>query len=194
MGEASRKTDQRHGTILEKICQTDSVHGFQGRSGITTFKDPQDFLDPQCRNAIQRRKVCLFSTVPLMRFKRRGRSTIRITLENVSPLPIDYLNLTFDDSTMGLAQQALLEGELSVFDTYETEYDLVHRQVLTWDAENGKIEIPPGKMMTMTVNCFGKAGWCGLSAKFSAGLALTNLKHERINTHILRLFSAGHGG
>lgn len=95
---------------------------------------------------------------------------------------------------MGLAQQTLLEGELSVFDTYETEYDLMHRQVLTWDAENSKIEIPPGKMMTVTVNCFGKAGWCGWPADFSAGLVLTILQHERIDTHLLRLFSAGHGG
>ncbi|KAF9652866.1 hypothetical protein BDM02DRAFT_3153426 [Thelephora ganbajun] len=108
--------------------------------------------------------------LPLLRIRRTSlthsavmlyngeRSTIRITLENVSSLLIDYLNLTFDDSTMGPAQQALLEGELSVFDTYETEYDLIHRQVLTWDAENDKVEIPPGKMMTVTVSCFGKAG------------------------------------
>jgi hypothetical protein len=66
MGEANRKTDQRCGATLEKTRQTDSIHGFQGRSGITTSEDPQDFLDPQCRNAIQRRKVCLFPTVPLM--------------------------------------------------------------------------------------------------------------------------------
>ena len=62
---------------------------------------------------------------------------------------------------MGPAQQALLEGELSVFDTYETEYDLIHRHVLTWDAEYSKVEIPPGKMMTVTISCFGKAGWYG---------------------------------
>lgn len=60
---------------------------------------------------------------------------------------------------MSTAQQTLLDGELSVFDAYETEYDLTHRQVLTWDAENSKFEIPPGKMMAVTVNCFGKAGW-----------------------------------
>lgn len=74
-------------------------------------------------------------------------------------MPIDYLNLTFDDSTMGPAQQALLGGELSVFDAYETEYDLIHRRVLTWDSEDNKVEVPPGKMMTVTVSCFGKAGW-----------------------------------
>lgn len=111
--------------------------------------------------------------LPLLRIRRTSlthsavmlyngeRSTIRITLENVSSLAIDYLNLTFDDSTMGPAQQRLLEGELSVFETYETEYDLVHRQVITWDLGNCRVEIPPGKMMTVVVSCFGKAGWCG---------------------------------
>lgn len=108
--------------------------------------------------------------LPLLRIRRTSlthsavmlyngeRSTIRITLENVSSLAIDYLNLTFDDSTMGPAQQRLLEGELSVFETYETEYDLVHRQVITWDLGNCRVEIPPGKMMTVVVSCFGKAG------------------------------------
>lgn len=75
---------------------------------------------------------------------------------------------------MGPAQQALLEGELSVFDTYETEYDLIHRQTLTWDAEHNKVEIPPGKVMTVTVSCFGKAGWCGRPSQFSADLILTD--------------------
>ena len=90
-------------------------------------------------------------------------------------MPIDYLSLTFDDSTMGPAQQALLEGELSVFDTYETEYDLIHRRALTWDAENSRVEIPPGKVMTVTVSCFGKAGWYGRAAQFPDDLTLTNL-------------------
>ena len=76
---------------------------------------------------------------------------------------------------MGPAQQTLLEGELSVFDAYETEYDLIHRQVLTWDAENSKVEIPPGKVMTVTVSCFGKAGWYGQHVKFSVDPALTDL-------------------
>ena len=67
---------------------------------------------------------------------------------------------------MGPAQQALLEGELSVFDTYETEYDLMRQPVLTWDAESNKVEIPPGKMMTVAIGCFGKAGWCELPITF----------------------------
>ncbi|KAH9901034.1 TRAPP II complex [Cubamyces lactineus] len=85
-------------------------------------------------------------------------STIRITLENVSSLPVDLIRLTFDDSTIAPAQQALAEGELSVFDTYETEYDLVHRPVFTWDSEHEPQKIDPGHKRVITVNCFGKVG------------------------------------
>ena len=72
------------------------------------------------------------------------RSTIRITLENISTLPIDFIHLTFDDSTIGPAQQALSDGDMSVFDTYETEYDLIHRPMFTWDSQRSVPEILPG--------------------------------------------------
>ncbi|TBU35870.1 TRAPP II complex [Dichomitus squalens] len=85
-------------------------------------------------------------------------STIRITLENVSSLPVDLIHLTFDDSTIAPAQQALADGGMSVFDTYETEYDLVHRPVFTWDSEREAQEIGPGQKRVITVNCFGKVG------------------------------------
>src|SRR5579859_7592018 len=71
-----------------------------------------------------------------------SRSTIRMILENVSGLPIDFVRLAFDDSTIGSAQQALADGDLSVFDTYETEYDLLHRRVFSWfnESETGKVD------------------------------------------------------
>ncbi|KAF7323014.1 hypothetical protein HMN09_00081100 [Mycena chlorophos] len=117
-------------------------------------------------------KFLEFSVVPeqpLLRIRRTSvthgavmmyngeMSTIRITLENVSPLPIDFLRLVFDDSTIAPAQQALASGELSVFDTYETEYDLLHRPVFSWNAEDTK-DIPPGHKLTVNVNCYGKVG------------------------------------
>ncbi|KAJ7632643.1 transport protein Trs120 or TRAPPC9 TRAPP II complex subunit-domain-containing protein [Roridomyces roridus] len=84
-------------------------------------------------------------------------STIRITLENVSALPIDFLRLVFVDSTIAPAQQALANGDLSVFDTYETEYDLLHRPVFSWNNDDAK-GIAPGQKLTVNVHCFGKVG------------------------------------
>ncbi|KAF8077925.1 TRAPP II complex [Lyophyllum atratum] len=93
-------------------------------------------------------------------------STIRITLENVSPLPIDFLRLVFDDSTIAPAQQALAEGELSVFDTYETEYSLIQRPVFSWNKEEAKI-IQPGQKLSLTVTCIGKVGCTNGTLHFS---------------------------
>ena len=87
------------------------------------------------------------------------RSAIRITLENVSALPIDRLRLSFDDSTIGPAQQALADGNLSVFDTYETEFDLIHRPVFSWTIPSQFKTVDPGQAVTVTLQCFGKAGW-----------------------------------
>ncbi|KAI0079931.1 Trs120-domain-containing protein [Panus rudis PR-1116 ss-1] len=85
-------------------------------------------------------------------------STIRITFENVSTLPIDFLRLTFDDSTIGPAQQALAEGEMSVFETYETEYDLIHRPVFSWESKRNPSQVGPGEKVVVLVKCFGKVG------------------------------------
>ncbi|KZT67733.1 hypothetical protein DAEQUDRAFT_792472 [Daedalea quercina L-15889] len=85
-------------------------------------------------------------------------SAIRLTLENVSSLPIDLIRLTFDDSTIAPAQQALADGELSVFETYETEYDLIHRPVFVWDGGRDTSRVDPGEKTTVSVKCVGKVG------------------------------------
>lgn len=87
------------------------------------------------------------------------RSTIRITLENVSLLPVDFIHLAFDDSTIAPAQQALTEGEMSVSEVYETEYDLIHRPVFTWNGGHEAYKIESGEKAIITISCFGKVGW-----------------------------------
>ncbi|KAJ2931379.1 hypothetical protein H1R20_g5744, partial [Candolleomyces eurysporus] len=85
------------------------------------------------------------------------RTTIRLTIENISAHPIDFLRLAFDDSTIAPAQQALAEGNLSVFDTYESEHRLINSPVFSWDSDEAKV-IAPNQNLTLSVNCFGKVG------------------------------------
>ncbi|PFH54333.1 hypothetical protein AMATHDRAFT_72835 [Amanita thiersii Skay4041] len=106
---------------------------------------------------------------PLLRIRRTSvthgavmlydgeRTSIRLTIENVSHLPIDFVRLVFDDSTIAPAQQALADGELSVFDTYETEYSLIHRPFFS-GIKVDSICVAPGQCHTLTVQCFGKVG------------------------------------
>jgi hypothetical protein len=100
--------------------------------------------------------VCLADEGPLLTFE--CRTTIRLTIENISAHPIDFLRLAFDDSTIAPAQQALAEGSLSVFDTYETEHRLINSPVFSWDSEEAKI-IAPSQNLTLSIDCFGKVGW-----------------------------------
>lgn len=85
-------------------------------------------------------------------------STIRLTLENISTWPIDFLRLSFEDSTIGPAQEALSEGGLSVFETYETEYDLLHRKAFSWRNEKEITNILPNQKVVLSVTCVGKVG------------------------------------
>ncbi|KAI0273777.1 TRAPP II complex [Gloeopeniophorella convolvens] len=84
------------------------------------------------------------------------QSTLRLTLENVSDLPIDFLRFSFDDSTMAPAQAALAEGDLPIYDAYETEYQLINRPVFSWNCEQADTEILPGKKTAISVTCTGK--------------------------------------
>ncbi|KAF8312015.1 hypothetical protein DL93DRAFT_2115414, partial [Clavulina sp. PMI_390] len=85
-------------------------------------------------------------------------SEIRLTIENISTVPVDFYKLTFDDSTIAPAQQLLSEGELSIAEAYETEYGLVHRPFFTWNAPNPLPPIAPGKRAVVPIRCHGKTG------------------------------------
>lgn len=89
------------------------------------------------------------------------KSSIRLTLENVSHLPIDFFKLSFEDSTISSAKEALSEGELDIFETHEIEYDLVHRKAFSWQHDNDIKLINPGGRFALSVTCLGKVGCTG---------------------------------
>ena len=61
---------------------------------------------------------------------------------------------------MAPAQQALAEGEMAIFETYETEYELLRRPVFRWDSEVEPKAVDPGRKTVLTIICSGKVGWC----------------------------------
>jgi hypothetical protein len=62
-------------------------------------------------------------------------SMIRLTLENSSSIPVDYIKLTFDDSTSREAQAIINEGELSPEQAYELDWDQMNRPSLVWEVQ-----------------------------------------------------------
>lgn len=87
------------------------------------------------------------------------RTTIRLTVENVSLLPIDFIRLTFEDSTIAPMQQTLNDSDLSVAEVYETEFNLLKRPVFKWDRKEEPQEVKPGQKAALTIHCLGKVGW-----------------------------------
>jgi hypothetical protein len=85
-------------------------------------------------------------------------STIRITLENSSSTPVDFIKLSFDDSTIREALALVSEGELGPERAYELDWDTVHRPVFSWD-QPAEVNVPPGGRTTLVVRCLGKVGW-----------------------------------
>ncbi|KAL0946868.1 hypothetical protein HGRIS_013034 [Hohenbuehelia grisea] len=149
-------------------CETDR-YKYSGLSGITWSSSPKR-SSAQLQNTTFKFLECtVVPEQPLLRIRRTSvthgavmlyegeTSNIRLTLENVSSLPIDFLRLAFEDSTMGPAQQALADGQLSVFDTYETEYDLLHQPLFVWNG-NTSVDMAPAQKLPINVQCFGKAG------------------------------------
>ncbi|KAK7020579.1 transport protein Trs120 or TRAPPC9 TRAPP II complex subunit-domain-containing protein [Favolaschia claudopus] len=114
---------------------------------VSTTKAPLRFLE-----------YTVVPEQPLLRIRRTSVTHGAVMMYNgeimCPPLPIDFLRLAFDDSTIAPAQQALASGDLSVFDTYETEYALLHRPVFFWNDEDAK-DIPPGQKLTVNAGTTG---------------------------------------
>lgn len=176
--EEEQRRDRRQSAI---VCEAgrSKYSGLDSRPWERQYMNKRASTQPTTTVPAKRVVRFLECTVvpeqPLLRIRRTSlthgavmlydgeMSTILLTLENVSGLPINLVRLTFDDSTIAPAQLALSEGELSVFDTYELEYDLARRPVFTWDSTREPQEIRPGQKRVFTVNCFGKVGWYAIS-------------------------------
>ncbi|WVN88627.1 uncharacterized protein L203_103838 [Cryptococcus depauperatus CBS 7841] len=88
-------------------------------------------------------------------------SIIHLTLENSSSVPINFIKLSFDDSTAHEAHAIVSEGELTLEQAYELDWDQQKRPVFTWenlDNLNDGLLVPSGGRVTLAIRCFGKIG------------------------------------
>ena len=85
---------------------------------------------------------------------------IPITLMNKSSENVDFIMISFTDSTTSLLQATIENKDLSPSDLYETEYLAYHRPALRLAAtvENRKLSLSPGSELSLPVEVFGKPG------------------------------------
>ncbi|BGP40785.1 hypothetical protein JCM10449v2_004750 [Rhodotorula kratochvilovae] len=86
-------------------------------------------------------------------------STIRISVENTSSSPIDFVKVTFADSLSASTQAYLAEYELSAPEAFELEADNIDRPVFRWNGSS-QTAIAPGASHVVEIQCRGKIG-CG---------------------------------
>jgi len=86
------------------------------------------------------------------------------------------VHLAFEDSTVEPAQRMLAESDLSVFDTYETEYSLINEPVFSWSKDTAQT-IKSGRTLGLTISCLGKAGWYVFEYFAVYCRLLTSIKH-----------------
>ncbi|CAK9780718.1 unnamed protein product [Cutaneotrichosporon oleaginosum] len=84
-------------------------------------------------------------------------SVIRLTVENSSAHPVDFVKLSFEDSVSREAQFLLADGEQTPQQAYELDYSISKQPVFTWDSTSPLL-IPPGGRATLSVRVLGKVG------------------------------------
>ncbi|KAH7056509.1 TRAPP II complex [Linnemannia elongata] len=92
------------------------------------------------------------------------RTVVRLTLENIGAVPVDFVTLTFSDTTSQMAVgntshygQGNNPGELSAEDAYELELFLKKTNVFSWNREV-ECHIPVGGTREIKVELLGKRG------------------------------------
>lgn len=96
-------------------------------------------------------------------------STIRITLSNISSTPVDYIKLSFQDSTILPTQEALANPDIMPEEQYELELFLHKSHVFNWEARDATVSIAPDEEFELQLKCFGKMGCTGGNVQIHYG-------------------------
>lgn len=83
-----------------------------------------------------------------------------IKLENVGKIPIDYLSLSFQDSSTANAQ-ALLKSSSDIppEEAYEMELYAHKLPVFSWEPQDKQFKILPAEEYVLDIDLYGKRGW-----------------------------------
>lgn len=166
-GEEQKREHKHRTRVLAEAMKT-KRHGLDARNRASLA--PSDPVPPIPSEDNHRWLECsVVEEQPLLSIKKTSlshgtimlyngeRSTIRITLENSSQVPVDFIKLSFEDSVSREAHSLLSEGEVSPEKAYELDQESIQRPVFTWD-NSSELSIPAGGRQVINVQCLGKVG------------------------------------
>lgn len=86
--------------------------------------------------------------------------TLRATLHNISPVTVDILFVSFNDSLSLQPHPTSIEKEISAVETYEQDYALLNKQSFRWRRTSGDSvsTIEPQMDTTLEIDVLGKPG------------------------------------
>lgn len=92
------------------------------------------------------------------------RTHIILELENIGNIPVDFITLSFADST---TTNTLINPEIPPEEQYEVELYTKGTRVFSWEGTTEKsngfvgkqIWLPPGSTTSIKVNVYGKRDW-----------------------------------
>ncbi|CAB4432069.1 unnamed protein product [Rhizophagus irregularis] len=114
-------------------------------------------------------KVSVISEQPLIKIKSTSlmhgaimlfegeQAEMTIKLENVGKIPVDFLSLSFSDSTIANTQALLNSSDMPAEEAYEMELYAHRQSVFSWNQKDN-VKILPGSEWIVNINVFGKRG------------------------------------
>src|SRR6185312_10499018 len=82
-----------------------------------------------------------------------------IALANIGKTPVDFITLSFHDSTIANAQAILSSSDIKQKEAYEMEFYAHKQSVFAWNQSDQQVNLLPGGEWMLTINVFGKRDW-----------------------------------
>ncbi|QSL65998.1 hypothetical protein MERGE_003135 [Pneumocystis wakefieldiae] len=109
-------------------------------------------------------------------------STFTITIKNVSHITINFLLLSFSDSTINPLKDALASKNISREEIYELELFLYKRQALVWNNKVSHFSLKPDCEEVLEIEILGKRGLTDAKIQIDYGNVQDNSSHGRFYT------------
>lgn len=81
-----------------------------------------------------------------------------MTVENVSDVDVDFINLKFRDNSTDSLLEVIEEQQSKLIDTYDMEYTIAHEPVFKPCVDLSNVTIPARKKATLEIECYGRMG------------------------------------
>ncbi|CAG8555401.1 15541_t:CDS:10 [Funneliformis mosseae] len=162
-----KERDEEYSKRIKK-CGLAALNSYHKKD--TTQSNEQEENSPTKKTFVSEfLKVSVITEQPLIKIKStslmhgammlfEGEQTeLTIKLENVGKTPVDFLNLSFNDSTIANAQALLNSSDMPAEEAYEMELYAHKQSVFSWNKKDN-VKILPGNEWIVNVNVFGKRG------------------------------------